>query len=385
MPPEAPTATTEPQHDIYAGFTDNKALPYALIHKSGERLVVTQDINSAQVTGVVWTSVDGESIVIYADNDGRPQSAVIGGEVVLYSNYTNDTVDITVIHADGTRETFQSQLDVQLLNKITAFAPSSNMLIAYSTSKLNGPDVLFYMKFGLYLVGAGMCISAATTAIGVPMAAACSGFLLASVIRMADIYHLDVTPLKNISNGLTLVKCALVQGDNYLACINTILTEAEVIAQKATELIANLPRLTPEVTKHPAPPGIYPIGKEYSQSGEGWRTVLDYIEVLNDGTVKVSNVWTNTHTECAYQGDCQVYCSAENDDAGALMIFVDGTHLAPIATNCTQARGQVWSVLPGETFNDWAIYPPLEDGTESFSMVWYALGSVNDIVLVTSP
>ena len=73
---ETLTATNEPPHEIYAGFTENKAMPFIMIHQSGESLVVTQDNNSSKITGVVWTSADGQSIVIYADSDGYPKSAV---------------------------------------------------------------------------------------------------------------------------------------------------------------------------------------------------------------------------------------------------------------------------------------------------------------------
>ena len=405
---ETPAAINEPQHEIYAGFTENKALPFIMIHQSGENLVVTQNINSSNITGVVWTSVDGESIVIYSDSDGKPKSVVIGEEVILYSNYTNDTVDLTVIQVDGTRTRFQSKLDTDLLNKITSFVPSSDSLVSYSipdSIRQKQLDDLFWMKTGMYMLGAATCTVGTYAAITtgtvlippvlLTLAKTCSGTILGTLIRVGTILDIDVGGLQSINNGLNMVKCATAE---ITACVNVFLTEAEKQEKLADKIISNpnysglqlgtipfdsVP--TPVISKQQAPPGIYPIGREYSQSVDGWSAVLDYIEVLDDGTLKVSNVWTNNLNQCLYQGDCQVYCSEENDDTGAVMRLFDGTSIAPIETNCTLARGQVWDVPPGETFNDWAIYPPLDDATRSFSIIWYALGSVDNIVLVTSP
>lgn len=254
--PTPPTSVSEPPHDIYAGITDNKAMPFIMIHKSGESLVVTQDINSSNVTGVVWTSADGEAIVIYADREGKPKSTVIGNETILYSNYTSNTVDMTIVHANGKRETFQAKLDTDFLNKIETFIPASTSLVAYSVSnsqRLEQHDTWFYIQSGLYLVSAGTCGLALASGIGIPMGIACGGYLLSTATRVADIYNIDVAPLKSIENGLTLTQCAFVQGSDYLSCVSIILTEAEYIDKKTAEIVSNLPK-PPTSTPTPAPP-----------------------------------------------------------------------------------------------------------------------------------
>lgn len=241
-------STPEPIHDIYAGFTDNQAMPFVMIDKSGESLVVTQDVNSSSITGVVWTSEDGQSIVVYADSDGKPQSAVIGNEVVLYSNYTNDTVDITIIHADGTREAFTSKLDTNFLNSLKSYVPPSDSLISYSPNSLQPQqfDKWFYMKTGLYMFGAATCaasVGAAITVglavpiIGIPLLAiGCSGTILGTAIRAGNILHMDVTDLENLNNGINGVKC--LYGEKLLACANLIVNEAERTDKIASEILS---------------------------------------------------------------------------------------------------------------------------------------------------
>ncbi len=109
-PTETPTATNAPAHEFYAGYTQNTTYPYILIHRSGERLISVQENGSSTFTGVIWTSTGGESIVIHAGEDGKPESTVVGQEVILYSNYNNDTVDLTIVHADGSHESGQGKL-----------------------------------------------------------------------------------------------------------------------------------------------------------------------------------------------------------------------------------------------------------------------------------
>ena len=250
LPTDTPTATNEPQHEIYAGFTDNPEIPFIIIHESGESLGVIQDPNSSNVTGVVWDSSDGEFIVIYVDSNGMPQSAVAGDDIILYSNYTADTVDVTVIHANGTQETFQAQLDTNLLNKITSFSTPSINMVSYHGSQLPQQlDKRFYIKLGLYVLGGASCIShvpGSLTVIGIPLLAqACAGFLLGSVIRAGDALNLDVGELETAKYVWDLHKCTGILSTELvgqlLACANVLVTELEKQDEAAKQRVANPP------------------------------------------------------------------------------------------------------------------------------------------------
>ncbi len=110
-PPPPPTSepeaavlpTAESTHELYAGYTENPSLPYVIIHRSGESITALQDMDKSNFSGLVWTSASGQSITIYADSTGLPTSAVIGDEIILYSNFTDDAVDLTIIHPDGSQ------------------------------------------------------------------------------------------------------------------------------------------------------------------------------------------------------------------------------------------------------------------------------------------
>lgn len=251
IPDTEPPALTEPPHEIYAGFTDNQAMPFIMVHQSGENLAVTGDINSSNITGIVWHSVDGNSIVIYSDNDGRPAVAVIGEDTILYSNYTDDTVDLTVIQADGTRSMFQAELDTNLLNKITAYAPASNSLVSYSIPNAHWQgqlDKWFWMKTGMYMLGVATCTAGGYAAITTGtilfppvlhiLTLSCSGAILGTLIRVGTIFHMDVGGLESIDSGLNMVNCAYA---DITGCVNVFLTDAEKQDKLANQIIANPP------------------------------------------------------------------------------------------------------------------------------------------------
>ena len=261
-------SANKPQHEIYAGFTQNKNIPFVMIHRSGESLAVTQDVSATNVTGVVWTSSDGKSIVIYSDSNGRPKSAVVGKDIILYSNYSTDIVDITIIHADGTRELFQSKLDIDLLNKITSFVSPPYNLIAYSIPNPMRPQQLdkwFYIKTSLYILGAASCIKAVPGSLVIPvvgiplLASACTGFLLETVVRVGNALNLDVGDIQTLNNNLDIGMCAM---GSVSDCLNVYVTEAEKQEKISDEINSNpplIPTPTPKVFPTRTPLGQVPV------------------------------------------------------------------------------------------------------------------------------
>lgn len=256
IPTEAPVAANESPHEIYAGFTDNQVTPFIMVHQSGENLAMMGDINSSNnagnIAGAIWNSVDGSSIVIYSGyDDGKPAVAVIGEDTIFYSNYTENTVDLTVIQADGTSSVFQAELDTDLLNKITAYAPASNSLVSYSIPNAHRQaqlDKWFWMKTGMYMLGVATCTAGGYAAITTgtvlfppvldKLTKACSGAILGTLIRVGTIFHMDVGGLESINSGLSMVNCASTELE---ACLDVFLTEAEKQEKIANQIIANPP------------------------------------------------------------------------------------------------------------------------------------------------
>lgn len=247
-----PSPSSEPLHEIYAGFTENEKIPFLMIHQSGESLGVIRDVNSPNnIGGIVWYSSEGQSVTVYTDNSQMPQRAVVGEDIILYSNYLNDTVDVTIIHPDGTSETFRAQIDTELLNKITAFSPSVR-LVSYSLSEAQQLDKWFFIKTGLYIAGAALCIKDIPSAVGVPvvgipllLTGACSGFLLGSVIRAGSLLNIDVTDLADAKSVWDTQKCFAPASPDLvsraLACANALASELERQEQTANQKVTKLP------------------------------------------------------------------------------------------------------------------------------------------------
>jgi hypothetical protein len=267
-PTETPAPVNDASHEIYAGATGNKALPYIMLHRSGESLVGIQEAGSVNLSGVIWTSPNGESIVIHSDGNGLPISAVVGEDTILYSNYTHDTVDMTIIHQDGTSEAFQAKPDSNLLNLITAFNTPAYSLVSYPLSNLHQPAQwdTFIAKTLLYMTGAAVCIASVPAAIanpliGIPLLLdACSGSLLGTLIRVGSIAGLDVGDLQTIKNNLDIAKCST--GMAPLACANVYVTTAEEQENKASSIkskaqVALVPSPTEYLTSTPGYPTLF--------------------------------------------------------------------------------------------------------------------------------
>lgn len=407
--PVQPAATeppAEPEHEIYAGFTENEAMPFLMVHQSGESFVITQDAATSTVTGGVWHGADGTSFVFYSDAEGKPTSAVVGDAMVFFTNYTDQTVDVTVALPDGTTTTIQAPLDTEMLNKITSFAPPRDRFASHTSSDFRRQaqlDKWFWMKTGLYMIGVAGCVSgtaAALTAVApvalpflFSLSGMCTGALLGTVSRVGTIFGMDVSFVDSMSNDNSGIECTQAAGeaitgripsDGVLDCAELMLDWAEEDEKYAVQVKENpkysgLQLGTIEFDRPTLKPGTYPISVPYSMILQGWSITLDYVEVLENGNLKIVNLWVNNNTDCGHQGDCDLWCGAQNDDNLARMLLPDGTVATALETNCTAARGQGWIVNPGETFSDWAVFPPLPDAAMPFSIDWYGQANAADI------
>jgi hypothetical protein len=332
--PSAPESVYGQSHEIYAGFTNNESMPFIMFHQSGESLIMTQDVNSSNVTGSVWNSADGKSAVIYSDNNGRPTSVVVGEDVIFYSNYTNDTVDLTVIQADGTRTVFQSKLDTNLLNKITTLAPSSDSMVSYSMSnslRRKQQDKWFWMKNGMYMLGvvgctAGILTMTSGTALPVlyALAGVCTGAILGTVNKVGTFLKIDVGGLESVNETKTLVDCGKAIGLQELqeltSCVELYIPIAEE-QERVSKLILSNPNYSglqqgtipfePAATEAPEPAATeapIPTSVTHSQIGEnyicGWiqndsqtgalaptLIIMGTNEVVELGILESSKLW----------------------------------------------------------------------------------------------
>lgn len=303
--------------DLYAGFTQSKEVPFLILHRSGEHIGVTEDPDSSQVTGVVWTSAGDESIVVYSDSNGRPTRSVIGDEVVTYSNYTETSVDIEILHADGSLEAFPALIDVEMLNRITAAFPltlHAAALALPAPGRSQQQDLLAVGKTALYLLSAATCIvavpgSLAIPPVGVPLlAVACGGFIMSTLVRVGTALNLDVSQLESALIGWNIGKCALL---DPIACTNLIVAEMERRKKLADETLvkAAWPAPVPAPVQPPSAPlgpatlyldrnyycRVSPCRESRDVTGFESGTRLPILATTNTGwwQVKIDLSWSN--------------------------------------------------------------------------------------------
>jgi hypothetical protein len=178
-------------------------------------------------------------------------------------------VDITIIHANGAREALQSKLDIDLLNRITAFVAPSYNLVAHSINnrrQSQQQDILGWAKTGLYIVGAASCITAVpgsfvVPVVGIPrLADACAGFLLGTVVRVGNALNLDIADIQSLQNNLDTFNClgvnfiSLDPSKRAVACLNVLVTEAEKQKDAADKINSNQSSLPLSITDTPEVP-----------------------------------------------------------------------------------------------------------------------------------
>lgn len=237
----------ESSYEIYAGFTDNSRVPFIMLHESGERLGVITS-RSGNIEGITWRSINGEAVTVYADMNFVPQKVIIGDDILLYSNYDGQTFDITILRADGTSETFKVKTDTKILDMLMSFG-SSVTTISYSDKVFNQVDKWFFIKSGLYILTAAVCISEITgsmTIVGLPnlLQGACGGFILETIIRAGNLLKLDVGDLESAQAILDTEECLNALSPDILsrtlACANILantLEQQEKASQNKIEIM----------------------------------------------------------------------------------------------------------------------------------------------------
>lgn len=280
------TSTLATVHDIYAGFTGSGSMPFIMIHNTGEALTAMQDPDTSTVLGSIWISADGTPVAIYADANGRATSIVVGDDVILYTNYSDDSVDLTVVHKDGSREEFSGQPDTDLIEKITAFnrTASSNVALVLPPSRL-APEPLdgkFWLKTGLYMLSSAVCVGGVAAAVQTGtivlppvfalLASACSGAILGAFIRAGQIAHMDVGWLEDMNLAVNIIKCQLPEPLSLANCLSAMVKMSEdyddSASQKASKAktpptLANLRGTVTEVSNcryGPGAPYLYKYG-----------------------------------------------------------------------------------------------------------------------------
>lgn len=263
-PTQTPTATSEPTPDLFAGFTQNPDIPFILFHQSGESLAALEGVNPSTLRGVIWTSSDGaSSIVVYADSDGMPESAVVGDDVLFYSNFTKETVDLTIVHPDGSQETVQATRNTDVLDKLEALAIPYFKLVSFPIVDTQSPapeDALDALEFTAKLLGAAACLYAIAQTGGFTLSilgGACLGTILTVITTVGNALGLHVEIIEEFGFQASMFKCPFVltgKVDFLKDCFSAAVTALRKIRDSAAE--ANRERAGWIQHEYFIPPGV---------------------------------------------------------------------------------------------------------------------------------
>lgn len=252
------------KYGINVSVTDDKTYPVLAVGKNGEQLIAITDStlsgNASTVTGAVWFSSEDESFVLFNGKDGLPEKVVIGELTIILFNYTDSSVDVGIIGANGETETLKNiSLDAEILSELKAlqsktFTPSgaNKLAIPASASEVTNMEaILEIASFGLELAGCVASVAALTAvtfgAVLVALALPCGTLLIDTVITLTKNEDtLFASAFASANMGGTSKDC--ISGtliERRLACAALIIDATKLAISKANELISNL---TDEIT-----------------------------------------------------------------------------------------------------------------------------------------
>ena len=205
---------------IYGVLTERTDFPAVVVNEGGERLAIITAIEPVtgdmSITGALWTTPSGEHVLTQFGNNGLPREIVFdNGIAVLFSNYTNATVDIAVIASDGTVEIAR---DIPIDPLVTAQTLLANMDLAllilkpsfkaFPTQKL--PTLPQFLKIGSLGLSGSMCslgIVSATVSGALPVAALAALGCTSTFFSAMNNALPDDHVWENMSDGFSIFSC----------------------------------------------------------------------------------------------------------------------------------------------------------------------------------
>lgn len=296
-PTEPLTATPEPIPEFFAGFTQDAEVPFLLLHRSGETLGALSKGDGSDMIGAVWVSADQKSsLVVYSDSNGLPQQAVVGQDTLFFSNHSGATMDMTVVHADGSEEIIAVELDSALLDKISTIRAQSLILVSYSTNppKADWLDEAQKLLFRLGAIGCLKKLKATTPTLNdlaKALATACAGTILEGAINYGERFSLNVKALEEIKLYVDMALCARL---DLLSCLSAEVTLIQQIRDFADESNRGNPRWiqygTFDPTKLQSPDsslhGTVNVGQAFCRYGPG-KAYLPLYDLFQGDKVKI--------------------------------------------------------------------------------------------------
>jgi hypothetical protein len=167
----------------------------------------------------------------------------VGGDIVHYTNYTDSTVDLRIIHPDGTQELLRAQLNTSLINRTAFSQPFGYSFAGYTLKEPEQQYTWQLIDDGLFAMEIGACVGAGSVfALNIPalvvLAAACHSPILELKIREGKAENIDVGTLEAIQDGLDLYGC---YSGAVIDCVNKFVGDMADAEAEANQKVANLP------------------------------------------------------------------------------------------------------------------------------------------------
>lgn len=316
---------------IYGRLTGNEQYPAVFLHESGERLVIIGEPGKDKIRGIVYSSPNTPTMVIYVNEQGLPETGYVGEYILLYTNYTNSTVDVTVISPDGTVNEYPKlEFNKELLGYLGTSAIVSNISFKTSLTSID-KTLLWYLKLGSIVLSVFGCVAAVI--LSAPLGLVCFGALLKIVPELLKAENPEselIQPLENAGTALDAYQCSNLDAES---CADIFLDTAETSTVEANQTYVKQKRVIDEIKLKSSSS---PVGGTLSCSD----TRLTPEEQVNCGTHSYQKTATKTS-----------YCSIMELNNGNVDVTISfsGSTITMRDSQYTKISTNIYELVEGKT------------------------------------
>ena len=212
--------------------TGNPDFAVAALAENGEKLAVMTETDNAgnitEINGVVWISLNDEVVVMHLSDNGLPDRIIVQEHIVIFSNYTDSTVDIAIVSPNGSIEVSR-EVPIDLEEILTySRLPDSGKVAKIILSKWSKETAL---EAAGVTLGVLACAGAAATGAGLLLLGAVCGNAIYKAY--SSLQPKKTVQLESASLGVGIITCgtelATVNPVSVLECGALITHIAELV------------------------------------------------------------------------------------------------------------------------------------------------------------
>jgi hypothetical protein len=224
-------------YGIAASFTDDSNYGAIAVHQNGERLVAMTDTDASgilrKVTGAVWLSPHDDAFVVYNGVDGLPERAVFGDYIILFLNYSANSVDVALISPDGLIEvTNDVQVDPEHLSQLQARRSSVGVLASPSNIPYQGDGLTLVstLRLAALAVSVASCVTAVILSAGIALPCA-AAVVSAAILLLPE----DNVALSATSKSLGTIGCGVLDTGSCISLALDVTADVASLSDQTLE------------------------------------------------------------------------------------------------------------------------------------------------------